>query len=63
MHRDPDGVVIVTADMSTFAALHFCFSLSPLISVFNLMGFGKTSTLRGNLRFLASSTALIGISE
>jgi hypothetical protein len=63
MHRGPDGVVIVTADMSITVALHFFLSLSPLIAMFSMMGFGKTSTLRGKPRFLASSTALRGIAE
>jgi hypothetical protein len=58
MHRCPDGVVIVTADMSIPVALHVCLSLSPLMAMFVMIGTGKTSTLRGKPRFLASSTAL-----
>jgi hypothetical protein len=41
-HRDPDGVVIFTADMSISFALHFCMSLSPLIAMFSMTGFGNT---------------------
>jgi hypothetical protein len=63
MHRGPDGVVIVTADMSISFALLFCSSLSPLIAMFGMMGSGNTSTLRGKPRFLASFTALRGIAE
>jgi hypothetical protein len=47
MHRGPDGVVIVTADMSISVALHVCLSPSPLIAIFSMMGSGNTSTLRG----------------
>jgi hypothetical protein len=61
MHRGPDGVVIVTADMSITVALHVFLSLSPLIAMFSMIG--KTSTLRGKPRFLASYTALRGIAE
>jgi hypothetical protein len=63
MHRGPDGVVIVTADMSISVALHVCLSLLPLIAMFSMMGSGNTLTLRGKPRFLASSTALRGIAE
>jgi hypothetical protein len=63
MHRGPDGVVMVTADVSISVALHVCLSLSPLIAMFSTMGSGSTSTLRGKPRFLASSTALRGIAE
>jgi hypothetical protein len=63
MHRGPDGVVIVTADMSIFCALHFRFSLSPLKAMFSMRGSGNTSTFRGNSRFLASSTVLRGMAE
>jgi hypothetical protein len=63
MHRGPDGVVIVTADMSISFALHFCMSLAPLLAMFSMMGSGNTSTLRGKPRFHASSTALHGIAE
>jgi hypothetical protein len=63
MHRGPDGVVIVTADMSISFSLHFCLSLSPLIAMFSMMSSGNTSTLRGKPRFIASSTALLGIAE
>jgi hypothetical protein len=55
--------VIVTADMSISVALHVCFSLSPLIAMFSMMGSGNTSTLRWKPRFLASSTALRGKAE
>jgi hypothetical protein len=41
MHIGPDDVVIVTDDMSIYFALHFCFSLSPLIAMFRMMGSGK----------------------
>jgi hypothetical protein len=44
MHRGPDGVEIVTADMSISVALHVCLSLSPLIAMFSMMDFGNTST-------------------
>jgi hypothetical protein len=63
MHRGPDGVVKVIADMGISVALHLCLSLLPLIAMFSMMGSGNTSTLRGNPRFLSSSTALRGISE
>jgi hypothetical protein len=36
--RSPDGVVIVTADMSISVALHVCLSLSPLIAMFSMSG-------------------------
>jgi hypothetical protein len=42
IHRGPDGVVIVTADMSISVALHFCLSLLPLIAMFSMMGYGNT---------------------
>jgi hypothetical protein len=63
MHRGPDGVVIVTDDMSISAALHFCLSLSPLIAMLIMMGSCNTSFLRGKPRFHATSTALRGIAE
>jgi hypothetical protein len=63
MHRGPDGVVFVTADVSISFALHFCLSLLPLIAMFSMMGSGNTSTLRGKPRFFASSTELRGIAE
>jgi hypothetical protein len=63
MHRGPDGVVMITANMSISVTLHVCLSLSPLIAMFSMMGSGNTSTLRGKKRFLASSTALRGIAE
>jgi hypothetical protein len=59
----PDGVVLVTADMSISVALHVCLSLSPLIAMFSMMGSGDTSTLKGKIRFLASVTALRGIAK
>jgi hypothetical protein len=45
MHRCPDGIVIVTADMNISVALHFCLSLPPLIAMFSMMGSGNTSNL------------------
>jgi hypothetical protein len=57
----PDGVVIVTADMSISVALNFCVLLAPLIAMFSMIGSGNTSTLREKSRFLTSSTALRGI--
>jgi hypothetical protein len=63
MHRDPKGVVIVTVDMSISCALHFCLSISRLISMFSMMGSGNALTLRGKPRFLAFSTALPCIAE
>jgi hypothetical protein len=54
----PDGVVIVTADVSISVVLHFSLSLSPLIAMFSMMGSDNTSTLKGKPIFLASSTAL-----
>jgi hypothetical protein len=53
MQRGPDGVVVVTADMSIFLALHVCLSLSPLIAMFSMMGSDNTTTLIGNPRFLS----------
>jgi hypothetical protein len=38
MHRNPDRVLIVTAEMGISVALHFCLSLSPLIAMFILVG-------------------------
>jgi hypothetical protein len=63
MHRVPDGVVIVTADMSISFVQHVYLSLSPLIAMFSMVGYGNTSTLRGKPRFLASITALSDIAE
>jgi hypothetical protein len=63
MHGGPDGVVIVTADISISVALHFCLSLSLLIAKVSMMGSGNTSTLRWKPRFLASSTEFRGIAE
>jgi hypothetical protein len=63
MHRGPDGVVMVYADMSISVALHVCLSLSPLIAMFSMMGSGNTTTLIGKPSFLASPVALRGIAE
>jgi hypothetical protein len=42
MHRGPDGVVMVTADLSISVVLHVYLSLSPLIAMFSMMGSGNT---------------------
>jgi hypothetical protein len=63
IHRGPDGVAIVTADMSISVALHFCLSISALIAMFSMIDSGNTSILRRKPFFLASSTLLRGIAE
>jgi hypothetical protein len=63
MHRVPDGVVIVTADMRISVALNSFLLLSPHVAMFNMMSYVNTTTLRGIPRLLASSIALRGIAE
>jgi hypothetical protein len=63
MHRGPDGVVIITADMRISVTLHYCLSLSSLIAMFRMMGHGNVSILRGKPRFHGSFTALRGIGK
>jgi hypothetical protein len=61
IHRDPDGMLILTVGMRISVALHSCLSLSLLIAMFRMMGSDRTSSLREKPRLLASFAALLSI--